>query len=205
MQACNGNDSTNNETSTTDTTTSGMNSGTSGTMSTDTGTTGMMTDTSTSSIGNSSASNMNGQKPDKDATDFVMKAASGGMMEVELGKVAQDKAKSQRVKDFGSMLVTDHSKANDELKSIASSKSVTVPAAMMPAHQKHVDMLKAKSGADFDKAYMNMMLDDHKKDIADFKKASSNGTDSDIKNFAAKTLPVLQKHLDSAQAIHGKM
>jgi putative membrane protein len=103
------------------------------------------------------------------------------------------------------MLVTDHSKANDELKSIASSKSVTVPAAMMPAHQKHVDMLKAKSGADFDKAYMNMMLDDHKKDIADFKKASSNGTDSDIKNFAAKTLPVLQKHLDSAQAIHGKM
>ncbi|MEO6454374.1 MAG: DUF4142 domain-containing protein [Ginsengibacter sp.] len=150
------------------------------------------------------ASAMSSQMPDKDATDFVMKAGSGGMMEVELGKVAQDKAKSQRIKDFGSMMVTDHSNANDELKSIASSKNITIPSSLMPDHQKHVDMLKNKSGADFDKAYLSMMLDDHKKDVAEFKKASENSTDSDIKNFAAKTLPVLQKHLDSAQAIHNK-
>ncbi|MEP6595222.1 MAG: DUF4142 domain-containing protein [Ginsengibacter sp.] len=145
------------------------------------------------------------QPLDKDASDFVNKAASGGMMEVELGKIAQEKAKSQRVKDFGSMMVTDHTQANDELKSIASSKNVTVPSAMMADEQKHVDDLSKKSGDDFDKGYMKMMLDDHKKDVAEFKKTSEKSTDADIKNFAAKTLPVLQKHLDSAKAIHSKM
>ena len=105
MQACNDNDSTKTETSTTtsDTTTSGnLNTDTSASV-------GQMNDTS---------AKMMSQPPDKDATDFVMKAASGGMMEVELGKVAQDKGKSQRVKDFGNMMVTDHSNANDELKSL---------------------------------------------------------------------------------------
>ena len=91
------------------------------------------------------------------------------------------------------MMVTDHTDANDELKDIASSKNVTVPAAIMPDHQKHVDMLKNKSGADFDKAYMNMMVEDHKKDVAEFKKASGSSTDSDIKNFAGKTLTCFTK------------
>ncbi len=210
MHACNDSSSSKTDSSTTtDSATSGMSSSTS---TADTGSSGKMMDTSSStsrmsdtSANASSTTNMNGQKPDKMTTDFMMKAASGGMMEVQLGQVAQDKAKSQRVKDFGSMLVADHTQANDELKSIASSKGIMIPAALMPAHQKHVDMLKMKSGADFDKAYMNMMLEDHKKDIADFKKASQSSTDADIKNFASKTLPVLQKHLDSAQAIHGKM
>lgn len=163
------------------------------------GPSGMATDTSSSRTSS-------GQKPDKATTDFIMKAASGGMMEVELGQAAQQNAQNQRVKDFGAMMVTDHTNANNELKTIASSKSVDVPATLMPDHQKHVDMLKNKTGAEFDKAYMKMMLDDHKKDIGEFKKASTGSTDADIKTFAGKTLPTLQKHLDSAQAINkGKM
>jgi len=142
------------------------------------------------------------QMVDQDTKDFVMKAASGGMMEVELGKIAQEKAHNKRVKDYADMLVADHTKANDDLKSIASSK-VTMPAAMMPDEQKHVDMMKNKSGADFDKSYINMMIEDHKKDIAEFKKASQNLKDAGVKGFATNALPVLQKHLDSAQAIHG--
>ena len=140
------------------------------------------------------------QMVDQDTKDFVMKAASGGMMEVELGKIAQEKAHNKRVKDYADMLVADHTKANDDLKSIASSK-VTMPAAMMPDEQKHVDMMKNKSGADFDKSYINMMIEDHKKDIAEFKKASQNLKDAGVKGFATNALPVLQKHLDSANAI----
>lgn len=156
------------------------------------------TDTA-SSMGQTATSD---QMYDKDTKDFVMKAADGGMMEVELGKIAQQKAKSQRVKNYADMIVTDHTKANDELKSIAGSK-LSMPAAMSGEHQKHIDMLKNKSGADFDKSYINMMIDDHKKDIAEFKKASQNVKDAGIKGFATNALPVLQKHLDSAQAIHG--
>src|SRR5205807_92955 len=78
---------------------------------------------------------------DKDSKEFVLKAAGGGMMEVEAGKIAQQKAKNQRVKDFGSMMVTDHTKANDELKGIASSKNITIPSTLPPDEQKHVDEL----------------------------------------------------------------
>jgi putative membrane protein len=149
-----------------------------------------------------SGSKMSTMPADKESTEFAMKAGSGGMLEVQLGQLAQQNAKSQRVKDFGAMMVTDHSKANEELKSIAASHNITVPSALMPEHQKHVDMMSKMKGADFDKHYMDMMVDDHKEDISDFtKEASGNKTDA-FKDFAAKTLPVLEKHLDSAKAIH---
>ena len=135
----------------------------------------------------------------------MVKAASGGMMEVALAKMAQQKAKNQRVKNFGKMLVQDHTKANNELKGIASSKSITVPSAMSAEHKSHVDSMSKMSGVDFEKHYMNMMVTDHQKDISDFKNASENLTDAEIKNFVSKTLPVLQKHLDSAQAINQNM
>jgi putative membrane protein len=196
MQACN--DSSTGTTSSTDS--SAVSVDTAGSRMSDT--TNRMMDSS-NRLGDTST--MNKAPLDKDATEFVTKAASGGMMEVELGKVAQQKAQNQRVKDFGSMMVTDHTQANDELKSIVSSKNGSVPSAMMPEHQKHVDELNNKTGAAFDKSYMKMMLEDHKKDVAEFKKTSEKSTDADIKNFAAKTLPVLQKHLDSAKAINSKM
>lgn len=141
---------------------------------------------------------------DDETKTFVKKAANGGMMEVELGKLAQQNAKSQRVKDFGSMMNTDHTNANNELKSLALMKHLDIPADLEPKDKKHVEMMSKMKGAEFDKMYMDMMVNDHKEDVAEFKKASEGLKDADIKNFAGKTLPTLQKHLDSANAIHGK-
>ena len=137
----------------------------------------------------------------KDA-DFLAEAASGGMMEVELGNAAQTHASSEMVKRFGSMMVRDHGKANEELKSIAASKNITIPSAMGNDHKKMVDALMAESGVEFDKKYMSMMVDDHKDDIDKFEDASENAQDPEVKAFAIKTLPVLKMHLDSAIVIH---
>lgn len=133
--------------------------------------------------------------------DFVKEAASGGMMEVELGKYAEENALNPRVKKFGSMMVKDHSKANDELKSVASKKGITLSGSMEDSHRDKTEDLKKEKGADFDKAYMKNMVDDHEKDIKEFQKEAENGKDDDVKTFATKTLPTLLVHLDSAKAI----
>lgn len=138
---------------------------------------------------------------DENARTFITKAAGGGMMEVELGRLAQQNAASERVKNFGQMMVTDHSAANDDLKSVAKQKNLTLSETMPAEHQHHQEDLSKKKGSDFDKAYMKMMVEDHKKDIDEFEKASKNATDPDVKNFATQKLPILKKHLDSAQAI----
>lgn len=137
----------------------------------------------------------------EDDSKFVVEAASGGMMEVQAGQLAQQKAMSPRVKAFGEMMVADHTKADEALKALASTKNVMLPGSLGEDHQKHVNDLQKKTGNDFDKEYMSMMVDDHKKDISDFEDASNKATDLDIKSFAAKTLPTLRMHLDSAQAI----
>jgi putative membrane protein len=126
------------------------------------------------------------------------------LMEVELGKIAQEKATNPRIKEFGAMMAKDHSEANDQLKSLAQQKNITLPASVSDKQQKEIDDLNKKTGKDFDKAYMNMMLDDHKKDIKKFEKAGNDLKDADIKSFAMNALPTLQKHLDSARAITGK-
>ncbi|MCW3092327.1 MAG: hypothetical protein JWP81_3396 [Ferruginibacter sp.] len=141
---------------------------------------------------------------DKDATDFAVEAANGGMMEVDLGKYAQQNAMSDRVKNFGAMMVRDHSAANEELKTLSSSKNIALPMEVGSDAKKHMDDLMKKKGKDFDKAYMDMMLDDHKKDVKAFQKAANECKDADLKSFAGKTLPTLQTHLDSAKAITGK-
>jgi putative membrane protein len=137
----------------------------------------------------------------KEDSSFVLEAAVGGLMEVQVGQIAQQNAQSQRVKDFGGMMVTDHSKANDELTSYASGHGITLPTALPADKQKHVDAMKNTKGSAFDKHYISMMLDDHEKDVAKFKKASANCNDAQLKTWAANTLPVLQKHLDSVKAI----
>jgi putative membrane protein len=140
--------------------------------------------------------------PDK---TFVNNAAMGGMMEVELGKVAVSKAHSDDVKKFGQRMVDDHTKANDELKKVAASKSITLPSDMGAKHKAEVDKMSAMSGAAFDRAYMQMMVSDHKKDVAEFQKESTTAKDSDIKNFASTTLPTLKEHLQEAERISGGM
>jgi putative membrane protein len=135
---------------------------------------------------------------------FLTEAASGGMAEVELGKMASTKAQNAEVKKFAEMMVADHSKANDELKSLASKKNITLPTSPIAKHQSVIQELQGKSGAEFDKAYVEDMLEDHEKDVDEFEKQSSN-PDADVKAFAAKTLPTLKKHLEAIKAIHGKM
>ena len=136
--------------------------------------------------------------PDK---AFIEKAAKGGMAEVEMGKVAQEKASNAQVKAFAGRMVTDHSKANEELKAIADKKAVPVPPP--DAEQKKMgDRMKSLSGAAFDREYMSHMLADHKATIADFEKESSGGKDADVKAFASKTLPTLRDHLKQAEATH---
>lgn len=138
---------------------------------------------------------------------FVDKAAQGGLAEIELGKLAQQRGSDPQVKAFGERMVQDHGKANDELLRIANQKGLPAPA-MDHSHQRDAEKLGKKSGADFDKAYMKHMLDDHKKDVKDFEKASKSAKDADIKDFAARTLPTLQAHLQQAQttydAVKGK-
>jgi putative membrane protein len=139
-----------------------------------------------------------------DASNFAVNAANGGMMEVILGKIAQEKASSPRVKAFGEMMVKDHTEANDNLKAIATTLNIAVPDSVSDDTKKEIDHMKMKKGKDFDKAYVKMMVEDHKKDIAEFRKCADNCSDSTIKSFASNTLPVLEKHLDSIQAIAGK-
>ena len=157
---------------------------------------------STDSVDSTQAVNDSTKVVGSNANDFMTEAADGGMLEVQLGQMAQQKAVNQRVKNFGKMMIDDHSKANDELKSIALQKGVAVPATLSDKHQKDVDDLSKKTGTEFDKAYMDMMVSDHKNDIDEFKKAADKVDDPAIKSFASKTVPKLQMHLDSAQAIY---
>jgi putative membrane protein len=134
---------------------------------------------------------------------FLMDAAMGGLMEVELGRLAAQQGASDAVKQFGQRMVDDHSKANTELMTLASSKGITLPTALDEKHQKDVTKLSAMSGAQFDRAYAKMMLSDHTKDVSEFEKQSTKGTDPDLKAFAGKTLPTLQEHLQMARALPG--
>ena len=131
---------------------------------------------------------------------FVQKAAVGGIAEVEMGKMAQQKASNDQVKQFGSRMVEDHSRANDELKKIASSKGIALPTELDAKHKAKMDKMQKLSGAQFDRAYMDDMVADHKEDVSEFQKQAKSGSDADIKGFASKTLPTLQEHLTLAES-----
>ena len=132
---------------------------------------------------------------------FVRAAAEGGMAEVELGKLATEKASSEEVKKFGERMVNDHTKANDQLKQVAENKGIQLPDKLSPKDQMTKEHLSKLSGEQFDKAYMNDMVKDHTQDVADFKRESNSGTDADVKNFAATTLPTIEDHLKQAKEI----
>jgi putative membrane protein len=150
---------------------------------------------------NNTNNNMSNTPLTREDSTFVMEAAIGGMMEVESGQLAQQNAANQRVKAFGAMMVTDHSKSNDELKSFASSRGMTLPTELPADKKKHLESMKAMKGKAFDNHYMTMMNEDHRKTIDLFQKQANSGGDAQLKTWAQNTLPVLQKHLDSAQAI----
>jgi putative membrane protein len=135
--------------------------------------------------------------------DFVMDAAIGGMMEVELGRIATQQGMSDSVKQFGQRMVDDHSKANAELTSLAASKGITLPTTLDEKHRAQVNKFSSMSGAEFDRAYTKLMVSDHNKDVSEFEKESSRGTDPQVKAFATQTLPTLKEHLQMAKALEG--
>ena len=136
---------------------------------------------------------MNAMSVNNDVAKFAVKAANGGMAEVALGKLAEQKATNQKIKEFGRMMVKDHTNANDKLKNLAAEKDISLPTSLSEEDQKHVDDLSKESGKDFDKDNIDLMMKDHKDDINDFEDA--------VKNFAATTLPILYKHLGAAKAL----
>jgi putative membrane protein len=156
----------------------------------------MSKSTSSSTTTSSSSKKMSGT----DST-FVKNAAVGGMEEVQLGQLAAQKASNPEVKNFGQRMVDDHSKANSQLQQIATQKGLTVPTALPASKRKDVDRLTKLNGAAFDRTYMSMMVQDHKKDVSEFQRASKNAKDTDIKSFASTTLPTLEDHLKMAQSI----
>jgi putative membrane protein len=135
----------------------------------------------------------------EDDTEFAVEAADGGMLEVELGKLAQANGSSEKVKMFGEMMVTDHSKANDELKALAAQKNISLPGALSDKSRKSYEDIAAKKGKDFDDDYTDLMVKDHKKDIDEFKKEAEKGKDPDLKSWAAGKISVLEHHLEMAK------
>lgn len=129
---------------------------------------------------------------------FIETAAEGGLAEVTMGEIAQRRGANAQVKAFGQRMVEDHSKANSELKRVASAKGLPLPTSLDKGHQEHADALAKLSGADFDRAYMKHMVDDHQKTIKDFDTAAKTAKDADVKGFAARTLPTLNSHLELA-------
>jgi putative membrane protein len=134
-----------------------------------------------------------------DDKKFLKEAAQSGMAEVELAKIAEQKASSDQVKQFAQRLVADHTKANDQLKQIASRQNVNIPDELGKKYQSKVDKLNKLSGADFDKAYVKDQVKDHKDAVSEFKSESQNGTVPEVQQFASQTLPTLEQHLDLAK------
>lgn len=148
-----------------------------------------------------------GQAKALDRSDrrFVTKAAEGGLAEVAMGQMAAQRAAHPQVKAYAERMVADHGKANDELKTLAGAKGLALPTALDGKHKRHGDKLGKMQGADFDKAYMKHMVEDHEDTVKDFEKAAKGADDAAVKAFAAKQLPALKEHLAMARTLHDEV
>jgi putative membrane protein len=135
--------------------------------------------------------------------DFARHAASGGLAEVSMGKLAESHGQSADVKSFGQRMVQDHSKANDQLMAAAAQANIKLPASPMPKDQAAINRLSKLQGAAFDRAYAQEMVKDHRKDIAEFQREANSGGNANLKTFASNTLPTLKEHLQMAQTLPG--
>jgi putative membrane protein len=142
---------------------------------------------------------------DSSDVTFAKNAAGGGMAEIQLSKLAEQKSTNAKIKDFAAMMVTDHGKAGDTLAVIAKNKNITLPSALDADHQKIYDDLSKKAGADFDKAYVKVMVGDHEGALKLMQGEAANGKDADLKAFAGKVAPTVQMHLDAANKIKAGM
>ena len=136
---------------------------------------------------------------------FLQEAAQGGLAEVELGRLAQQKASNDAVKQFGKRMVDDHSQANDKLMQLVEKHGVTPPVSVGEKHKALISQLSALNDKDFDRAYMTAMVDDHEKDIKEFEQAAETSGAPDVKQFAQQTLPTLKRHLELANSVQSKL
>lgn len=136
---------------------------------------------------------------------FLTKAGQGGLAEVELGKLAEQKASNDAVKNFAKRMVTDHSKNNDELKMHAQHMSQTLPASLDAKDQAEKDRLSKLSGSEFDKEYMKKMVQDHRQDVSEFQREANSGGEEMLRSFASKSLPTLQEHLRLAEQVNSEV
>jgi putative membrane protein len=134
-------------------------------------------------------------------TEWAVAVADMGMLEVEASKLALERATTPSVKQFAQTMVDEHSKANEELKTAASQKNISLPAALSEKSQKKLDDLREKSGKDFEDAYTDCMVKDHKDAVDKFKKQAEKGEDADLKSWAAGKVATLENHLEMAKAI----
>ncbi|MBI0537902.1 DUF4142 domain-containing protein [Roseomonas sp. KE2513] len=132
---------------------------------------------------------------------FMTTSARGGMAEVQLGQLAQRNGRSPAVKRFAARMVEDHGRANQEMMEMARQKQVTPPSSIGADQQQVYDRLAALRGVAFDRAYVQAMVEDHQEDVRAYQAEAQNGTDTDVKAFAARELPMLQEHLRMAQAL----
>ena len=161
--------------------------------------TGSATATTTGSTGGT----MSAMTPED--KEFVSDAGMDGLFEVQAGNLALQKASSAEVKSFAQRMVTDHGTANTELGQLATTKGLALPTELGGDAKTMYDHLNGLSGAEFDKSYMQHMVEGHNKDVAEFEKISTTGGDADLKTWAAKTLPTLQQHQQMAKDISSKL
>lgn len=136
-----------------------------------------------------------------DDAKFVQLAASGGMLEVELGRIGMAAGKSDGVRKFGATLVNDHTKANEQLRKVAKEAGFPVPDKMLPDHQQTFEKFRDYKGNDFDRDYVACMVEDHEKDVALFQKAAKESKNEAVRTFASATLPTLENHLAMAKKL----
>jgi len=136
---------------------------------------------------------------------FLNDAAPGGMVEVELGRLAVKQASSKEVKQFAERMIADHSKAGEELKQLAQQKKVMLSPELLPTHKETMAKLAKLNGAEFDREYVKAMVADHEKDVTAFESVAKGAVDADVKAFAMKTLPTLKEHLQMIRGIESKM
>ena len=136
---------------------------------------------------------------------FAREAAQGGLLEVKLGELAKQKASNPTVQQFGDRMIADHTKANDQLKQIATQKGAILPTQLSRREESELEHMQKLSGADFDKAYADHMVKDHRKDIKEFQDAAKNAQDQDLKSFAQNTLPTLQQHEQMAEQMESSV
>src|SRR3954454_8489196 len=151
--------------------------------------------------GQTAAGQRQQQKLSEKDKSFATEAAMGGMPELELGNLAQQNAQNDDVKQFGARMVQDHTAANQQLTPILQAKDIPAPTQLDATHRRTMDKLSKIRGAEFDRAYMREMVEDHDKDVKKFRQEAEHGSDADLKTFAQNTLPVLEQHQKMAHEI----